>query len=96
MEGLGLLADNDEDQIDQEDSGVEQELDNQDDQEDVKPLLHAPINFDTSVPIVIDSDVDSDCFIEKFEPGTAPTKNIDTVIHLCKYNCYLCLKKPLS
>ena len=110
LEGTGLLPDQSEhsDQIDQEDSGVEDNQNNQiDQQQDVKPLIIAPINFDSTVPIVVDSDsdieesevnndqqadVDLDCFIESFQPGTAPTKNIDRVLRLHKYNCYLCLE----
>ena len=58
-----------------------------------------------SEPIVIDSDsdveqsqvtnnadVDSDCYIESVQPGTAPKKNVDRVVHEHKYNCYLCLE----
>ena len=103
LEGTGLLG---SEKNDEQDSGIEDEQEHQEDQQDVKPLILAPINFDSSVPIMIDADsdveqsevtnrqdkdnVDSDCYIVNFQPGTAPQKNVDRVVRECKYTCYLC------
>ena len=108
LEGTGLLGNQNSEH---EDSGIEN---NEQEQEDVKPLLRALINFDSTLPIVIDSDsdvepskvtngqdkaeaidttnadVDSDCFIESFQPGNPPKQNVDRVVCERKYTCYLC------
>ena len=35
---------------------------------------------------------DSDCILERFEPGTTPDNKIDRVPHQQKYSCYVCLE----